>query len=68
MLVCTMAATGSEFNNGAVVTNWDTHAKRFILAPLYYPSVSIVDPALTLSMPVAQLAKGGVDIFMHVVE
>jgi len=68
MLVCTMAATGSEFNNGAVVTNWDTHEKRFILAPLYYPSVSIVDPALTLSMPVAQLAKGGVDIFMHVVE
>ena len=68
MLVCTMAATGSEFNNGAVVTNWDTHEKRFIAVPIYYPSVSIVDPALTLSMPVKQLAKGGVDIFLHVME
>ncbi len=68
MLVCTMAATGSEFNNGAVVTNWDTHEKRFIAVPIYYPSTSIVDPALTLSMPVKQLAKGGVDIFLHVME
>jgi len=68
LLVCTMAATGSEFNNGAVVTNWETHEKRFIAAPAYYPSTSIVDPALTLSMPVKQLAKGGVDIFLHVME
>ena len=68
MLVPTMAATGSEFNNGAVVTNWETHEKRFIAVPIYYPSVSIVDPTLTLTMPVAQLAKGGVDIFLHVME
>ncbi len=68
LLVCTMAATGSEFNNGAVVTNWDTHEKRFIASPVYYPSTSIVDPALTMSMPVKQLAKGGVDIFLHVME
>ena len=68
LLVCTMAATGSEFNNGGVITNWDTHEKRFIAVPIYYPSVSIVDPSLTLSMPVKQLAKGGVDIFLHVME
>lgn len=68
MLVCTMAATGSEFNNGAVLTNWETHEKRFIGVPIYYPAVSIVDPALTLTMPVEQLAKGGVDIFLHVME
>ena len=68
MLVCTMAATGSEFNHWAVVTNWETHEKRGMGVPIYFPATSIVDPALTLSMPVAQLAKGGVDIFMHVVE
>jgi alcohol dehydrogenase YqhD (iron-dependent ADH family) len=68
MLICTMAATGSEFNNGAVLTNWETHEKRFIGVPIYYPAVSIVDPALTLTMPVGQLAKGGVDIFLHVME
>lgn len=68
LLVCTMAATGSEFNSGGVITNWDTHEKRFIAVPIYYPSVSIVDPSLTLSMPVKQLAKGGVDVFLHVME
>ncbi len=68
MLICTMAATGSEFNNWAVVTNWDTHEKRAMGVPLFYPATSIVDPALTLSMPVDQVAKGGVDIFLHVME
>lgn len=68
MLICTMAATGSEFNNWAVVTNWETHEKRAMGVPLFYPSTSIVDPALTLSMPVDQVAKGGVDIFLHVME
>ena len=68
MLVPTMAATGSEFNNWAVVTDWATHEKRAIGTPIYYPATSIVDPALTLSMPVGQVAKGGVDIFLHVME
>jgi len=68
MMVPTMAATGSEFNNWAVVTNWETHEKRAIGVPIYFPSTSVVDPALTLTMPVAQVAKGGVDIFLHVME
>ncbi len=68
LLICTMAATGSEFNNWAVVTDWDTHEKRAIGVPAFYPATSIVDPALTLSMPVDQVAKGGVDIFLHVME
>ena len=68
MLVPTMAATGSEFNNWAVVTDWDSHEKRAIGVPIFYPATSIVDPELTLSMPISQLAKGGVDIFLHVME
>ncbi|MBE9505673.1 MAG: iron-containing alcohol dehydrogenase [Chloroflexi bacterium] len=69
MMVPTMAATGSEFNNWAVVTNWETHEKRAIGGvSIYSPSTSIVDPALTLTMPVAQVAKGGVDVFLHVME
>ncbi len=68
MLIPTMAATGSEFNNWAVVTDWQSHEKRAIGVPLYYPATSIVDPALTLTMPVSQVAKGGVDIFLHVME
>lgn len=68
MLVPTMAATGSEFNNFAVVTEWDSHEKRAIAPPIFFPTTSLVDPELTLSMPVAQVAKGGVDIFLHVME
>ncbi len=68
MLVCTMAATGSEFNNWAVVTNWETHEKRAMGVPVFYPATSIVDPTLTLSMPADQVAKGGLDIFLHVME
>ena len=68
MLVPTMAATGSEFNHWSVVTNRETHEKRATGMPLAFPATSIVDPALTLSMPVSQVAKGGVDIFLHVME
>ena len=68
LLVSTMAATGSEYNNWCVITNWETHEKRAINPFIYFPSTSIVDPALTLSMPLAQVAKGGVDIFLHVME
>jgi len=68
LLVPTMAATGSEFNSFAVVTEWDSHEKRAIAPPFFFPSTSVVDPELTLSMPVGQVAKGGLDIFLHVME
>lgn len=68
ILVPTVAASGSEANNGAVFTNWDTHEKVVLMHPSTYPSVSIVDPALTLTLPARQTAQGGVDIFCHLVE
>jgi alcohol dehydrogenase YqhD (iron-dependent ADH family) len=68
MLVCTMAATGSEFNNGPCSPTGRRMRSDSSAVPIYYPAVSIVDPALTLTMPVNQLAKGGVDIFLHVME
>jgi len=68
MMVPTMAATGSEANNFAVLTDWETHEKRAIAVPAYFPDVSIVDPELTLTVPVGGTAKGGVDIFLHVAE
>jgi alcohol dehydrogenase class IV len=66
--VPTVAASGSEANNGAVITNWETHAKVVLLHPSIYPAVSIVDPALTLTVPAKTTAQGGVDIFCHLVE
>jgi alcohol dehydrogenase class IV len=68
ILVPTVAASGSEANNGAVFTNWDTHEKVVIMHPSTYPAVSIVDPELTLTLPAKTTAQGGVDIFCHLVE
>ena len=68
ILVPTVAASGSEANNGAVFTNWDTHEKVVLMHPTTYPAVSIVDPALTLTLPARTTAQGGVDIFCHLVE
>jgi alcohol dehydrogenase YqhD (iron-dependent ADH family) len=68
ILVPTVAASGSEANNGAVFTNWETHEKVALMHPSTYPTCSIVDPALTITLPTKPTAQGGVDIFCHLVE
>jgi alcohol dehydrogenase YqhD (iron-dependent ADH family) len=68
ILVPTLAATGSEANNIASVTNDETREKQGCFNNSFYPTLSIVDPALTLSAPPHQVATGGVDVFCHVVE
>ena len=68
ILIPTVAASGSEANNGGVITNWETHEKMPFFHPSTYPACSIVDPALTLTLPAKPTAQGGVDIFCHLVE
>jgi len=68
IVVPTVAASGSETNCGAVITNWETHEKCVVADHCAYPAVSIVDPALTLSLPTKPLAQGGVDILCHLIE
>jgi len=68
ILVPTIAASGSETNYFASITNWQAREKRALLSPYVFPTVSIVDPELTLTLPEKQTAPGGVDIFCHVVE
>ena len=66
--VPTVAASGSEANCGAVITNWETHDKCVLSNSCAYPAVSIVDPELTLTLPLKPTAQGGVDIFCHLLE
>jgi alcohol dehydrogenase YqhD (iron-dependent ADH family) len=68
ILVPTVAATGSEANNGAVFTDWDTHQKVVYFSGAIYPTVSIVDPALNVTLPARTTAQGGVDMFCHLCE
>lgn len=48
--VLTLAATGSEMNSGAVITNWETKEKLSFGSPFTYPKFSILDPANTATV------------------
>ncbi len=64
----TMAGTGSEINGGAVISNWELHDKRALSSGFAVAKVAIIDPEITLTVPVNQIRAGGVDIFCHIVE
>ena len=66
--VPTLAATGSEMNGGAVITNEKTIVKSFVTARCLYPCAAVVDPELTLSVPPDQTAFGICDLMTHVTE
>ncbi len=66
--VMTLAATGSEMNGFAVVTNEATKQKFSIRSELIYPRLSILNPKLTQSVPNDYLAYSAVDIIAHVIE
>lgn len=66
--VPTLAATGSEMNHGAVISNDALKIKSFVQAPCLYPKVAVVDPELTLSVPADQTAYGICDLITHVTE
>ncbi|MBK1717117.1 iron-containing alcohol dehydrogenase [Thiocystis violacea] len=66
--VPTLAATGSEMNCGAVISNDATKVKSFVQAECLYPKVALVDPELTLTVPKDQTAYGVCDLITHVTE
>jgi NADP-dependent alcohol dehydrogenase len=66
--VLTLAATGSEMNNGAVITKAATQDKLFFFSEHVYPKFSVLDPTTTYSLPPRQIANGVVDSFVHIVE
>jgi alcohol dehydrogenase YqhD (iron-dependent ADH family) len=66
--VPTLAATGSEMNSGAVISNDDTKVKSFVQTDCLFPKVALVDPELTVTVPKDQTAYGVCDIITHVME
>ncbi|WP_430462725.1 iron-containing alcohol dehydrogenase [Thalassolituus sp. LLYu03] len=66
--VMTLAATGSEMNASAVVSNEDTHEKLFIGSVALYPKISVINPALTRSVPRDYLVYSAADIIAHSIE
>lgn len=66
--VLTLPATGSEMNNGGVVTRLATKTKLPFHSNLVFPQFSILDPTKTYTLPARQVANGVVDAYVHVME
>ncbi len=66
--VLTLPATGSEMNNGGVVTRKATQAKLSFSSAHCFPQFSVLDPTKTYTLPPAQIANGLVDAYVHVME
>ncbi|HOG59466.1 MAG TPA: iron-containing alcohol dehydrogenase [Anaerolineaceae bacterium] len=66
--VLTLPATGSEMNNGAVISRRSIQEKLSFSSDLVFPRFSILDPETTYSLPQKQIRNGLVDAFVHVTE
>ncbi|WP_146516251.1 iron-containing alcohol dehydrogenase [Rubripirellula amarantea] len=66
--VLTLPATGSEMNQGAVVTNEKRRSKLAFKSPHVFPQFSVLDPTKTYTLPQRQLSNGIADAFVHVIE
>jgi len=69
LTVVTIPAAGSEMNGGMVLTDEETLNKLGTCnyAPLY-PKVSILDPALTYTVPASYTAFSAADMMSHLLE
>lgn len=66
--VLTIAATGSEMDHIAVITNPETKEKIGTRNPLLRPRAAILDPTFTFSVSAYQSACGVADIMSHTME
>ncbi len=66
--ILTLAATGSEMNKNAVISNMDTNEKFGTSSHDFIPQASILDPEYLYTLPAIQTAAGTADIMSHVFE
>jgi len=64
----TTAGSGSEATCWAVITETHSHTKIAIGDPNLAPTVALVDPTLTVSLPSAMTAATGMDVLTHSIE
>ncbi len=65
-VVVTASGTGSEQNNGAVITNEEKKLKSALWGA--FADFAILDPAYTLSVPMKQVISGAFDTLSHAME
>lgn len=66
--IITLAATGSEYDPGGVISRTDTNDKIGYVDPHNFPRVSFLDPTYTFSVSKKQTAAGCADAMNHIME
>ena len=66
--IITLAATGSEFDPGGVISRTETNDKIGYVDRLNYPKVSFLDPTYTFTVSKKQTAAGIADAMNHTME
>ena len=66
--IITLAATGSEYDAGGVISRTETNDKIGYIDPLLYPAVSFLDPTYTFSVSARQTRAGIADAMNHIME
>ena len=64
--IVTVFGTGSEMNNGAVITNEDKKIKGALWGA--QADFAFLDPTYTMSVPMKQVISGAFDTFSHAME
>ena len=66
--IITLAATGSEYDAGGVISRTETNDKIGYIDPLLYPAVSVLDPTYTFTVNKKHTAAGIADAMNHTME
>ena len=66
--IITLAATGSEYDCGGVISRTETNDKIGYMDPHLYPAVSFLDPEYTFTVSKKQTAAGCADAMNHIME
>lgn len=66
--ILTLAATGSEYDCGGVISRTETNDKIGYMDSLLYPVCSILDPEYTFTVSKKQTAAGCADAMNHIME
>lgn len=64
----TTAGTGSEVTPFTIITDTQRNVKMLIGSPFIIPEIALVDPMLTLTLPLNFTASTGIDALTHAIE
>ena len=69
-LICipTTAGTGSEVSSFAIITDTQSNVKFAIVSPTMVPTLALIDPVTTTTMPSELTAATGMDALVHAIE